>query len=245
MNTLRLGVRQLSTAVPHVLSAVHRGVAYEQWSMKFLQEHFSMSLHRVGGRSDGGIDLQGYWWLPSGAEPLDRRRLRVLAQCKAEKKKIGPKYVREMEGVLMRFSATLGQSPALTPTLDTQLVATAGPHTVGIFISSSPFSKSTVLRANSSPLPMALLYLPSPEQEAPCSEAENELGSSMPGTIMFNAALGGSTGLLKGEFEPRWEYGMNVNSRGRPGLWWKGQRVHSYVPPDLPDGRAVLGEANA
>ncbi|KII91179.1 hypothetical protein PLICRDRAFT_173071 [Plicaturopsis crispa FD-325 SS-3] len=93
------------------LSTAHRGVAFEQKCLQLLQQRMSMSLRRVGGKSDGGIDLQGWWWLPpldrpSGERGADtgRRRLRVLAQCKAEKKKKGPNYVREMEGVLYRVS---------------------------------------------------------------------------------------------------------------------------------------------
>ncbi|KIJ63758.1 hypothetical protein HYDPIDRAFT_71022, partial [Hydnomerulius pinastri MD-312] len=62
-----------------------------------------MSLRRVGGKSDGGIDLVGWWWLPFSdsryPDGLHRRRLRIVAQCKAEKKKFSPNYVREMEGV--------------------------------------------------------------------------------------------------------------------------------------------------
>ncbi|KAG2119340.1 hypothetical protein DEU56DRAFT_929096 [Suillus clintonianus] len=53
-----------------------------------------MSLKRVGGKSDGGIDLLGCWWLPlsepqsSQSTPitLPHRRIHVLAQCKAEKR---------------------------------------------------------------------------------------------------------------------------------------------------------------
>ena len=46
------------------LSTVHRGVAFEERTMRLLQEGLSMSLRRVGGKADGGIDLQGWWWLP-------------------------------------------------------------------------------------------------------------------------------------------------------------------------------------
>ncbi|EEB89062.1 hypothetical protein MPER_12892 [Moniliophthora perniciosa FA553] len=67
-----------------------------------------MSLTRVGGKEDGGIDLIGWWWIPEGAKESNavdfsrRKRVRVVAQCKAEKKKIGPGYVRELEGVVFR-----------------------------------------------------------------------------------------------------------------------------------------------
>ncbi|KAJ7484691.1 hypothetical protein FB451DRAFT_1393217 [Mycena latifolia] len=70
----------------------------------------------------GGIDLMGWWWLPptdsdprrsdSGSDAPKRRRLRVLAQCKAEKKKMGPNYVREMEGVLYRYMSLARPTPS-------------------------------------------------------------------------------------------------------------------------------------
>ena len=46
------------------LSNVHRGAAFEKRSLELLQSTMSMSLTRVGGKSDGGVDLLGWWWLP-------------------------------------------------------------------------------------------------------------------------------------------------------------------------------------
>lgn len=46
------------------LSSVHRGTAFEKRSLNLLQSTMSMSLARVGGRADGGVDLLGWWWLP-------------------------------------------------------------------------------------------------------------------------------------------------------------------------------------
>jgi len=116
-----------------LVSAVHKGSAFERRALSLLHHDLSMFLHRVGGRSDGGIDLQGWWWLPlnlrsesSRMTISHRNRIRVLGQCKAERKKIGPKYIREMEGVLHRFSQE-----------DTPSIA--------LFISESPFSKETLL----------------------------------------------------------------------------------------------------
>ena len=50
-------------------------------------------MQRTGGRSDLGIDLLGYWHLPSIPHPLP-----VLVQCKALKARAGPNLVRELEG---------------------------------------------------------------------------------------------------------------------------------------------------
>lgn len=82
--------------------------------MRFLNEQLYMELTQVGGAGDGGVDLRGYWSVPSGSEfttrkeseiesgrRLDKiRKLRVLGQCKAERKALGPRAVRELEGVM-------------------------------------------------------------------------------------------------------------------------------------------------
>ena len=44
---------------------------------------------------------RGFHWDPT--MKTYRRRIKVIAQCKAEKKKLGPKYVRELEGVLHHY----------------------------------------------------------------------------------------------------------------------------------------------
>ena len=77
-----------------------------------------MNLTRVGGKGDGGIDLRGFWKLP-GLRHLDQAardtddlvRLRVLAQCKAEQLKVGPKTVREMEGVVSALMSKCAIDP--------------------------------------------------------------------------------------------------------------------------------------
>ena len=56
---------------------------------------------------------------PRNSNTANRRRLRVLAQCKAEKRKMGPAYLRELEGVAYRH-ATL--AAATTPALDASLL---------------------------------------------------------------------------------------------------------------------------
>jgi len=54
-----------------------------------------LSLTRIGGRSDAGIDLVGYWHLP----PNTPHPLRVLVQCKALRVKAKPNLVRELDGM--------------------------------------------------------------------------------------------------------------------------------------------------
>ncbi|MCJ1486368.1 hypothetical protein MMC06_006545, partial [Schaereria dolodes] len=73
-------------------SNVYLGTYYEYLCLHALRR-LGFSLHRIGGRSDHGIDLLGHWQLPSLPHPL-----RVLVQCKAFKAKAGPNFVRELEG---------------------------------------------------------------------------------------------------------------------------------------------------
>ncbi|KAJ7637088.1 hypothetical protein FB45DRAFT_1025169 [Roridomyces roridus] len=194
-----------------ILTTVQKGNLFEERSMRILQDNLSMSLRRVGGKSDGGIDLMGWWWLPHSNSAADdvtkRRRLRVLAQCKAEKKKTGPNYVRELEGVMHRFMP-LPNSSSNSESL------------VALLVSESPFTKSTLLRAQSSPLPFFLLHIP------PIHGADEEL--SQIGTAVWNPALAGVNGLFQGQMEVRWE--RSLTGVGRPGLWCGGQRVQSWTP---------------
>ena len=86
-------------------STVDIGRAFELHCLKFLQAQLHMSLTQVGGAGDGGVDLRGWWSIPkfgssSTAPSSDWRRLRVLGQCKAERKALGPRTVRELEGVM-------------------------------------------------------------------------------------------------------------------------------------------------
>ncbi|TFK39289.1 hypothetical protein BDQ12DRAFT_682513 [Crucibulum laeve] len=227
------------------LSTVHRGTAFEEKSLKVLEEHLSMSLKRVGGKEDGGIDLVGWWWLPpltSGTEPtgtpnasaLDlqpRSRVRVIAQCKAEKKKMGPQYVRELEGVMYRFMAmskTVLPGPSAagldgSSPIDTSQQQNQFPL-VALLISQSQFTKSALLRAQSSPIPFFLLHIPSSEGlPEETDDAAHPIGSAV-----WNPALAGTRGLLGGQMEVRWE--RSINGGGRPGLWWESKRVNSWTP---------------
>ncbi|KAK4126310.1 hypothetical protein N657DRAFT_643103 [Parathielavia appendiculata] len=76
-------------------STVYVGTHFEYTTIQSLSR-YGLVLRRVGGVSDGGIDLLGTWpSLPpssSGQGPL-----RVLAQCKAVQRP-GPHLVRELEG---------------------------------------------------------------------------------------------------------------------------------------------------
>lgn len=234
-------------------SAVARGTAFEQRSLSLLQNHLSMALHRVGGASDGGVDLQGWWWLPAIRSPssptisghstsLDspsrdstRRRIRVLAQCKAYVKKTGPSVVRELEGVLYQYRGIESIGASARPIRE-------GPgseiqeHAVAVLISQSPFTRQTVLRTMSSSVPFLLLHVPeivpNPTQALPSGEDIYENDGDL-GAVLWNAALSGPQGLLRGEYEIRWIRTTNdisAGCSGRPGLWWNGKPMQCWVP---------------
>ncbi len=76
-------------------STTYVGTHYEYTTQTAL-ERLGMSLKRVGGRSDCGIDLLGTWALPSTPQPL-----KVLIQCKAFARKIEPSQARELEGAFV------------------------------------------------------------------------------------------------------------------------------------------------
>ncbi|CAI7584745.1 unnamed protein product [Penicillium bialowiezense] len=77
-------------------STVYVGTHYEYTVLETLRR-YALSLNRIGGRDDAGIDLVGTWHLP---ERERERALRVIVQCKSLKTKIGPNIVRELEGTL-------------------------------------------------------------------------------------------------------------------------------------------------
>lgn len=244
-----------------MLSTVHKGLAFEQRALSLLQNNLSMSLTSVAGRGDGGIDLQGWWWLPQltragnlgmadakrsgdgvygsasllAAQDHLRRKVRVIAQCKAESRKLGPKHVRELEGVVSRLqfqslpNATPGQP--LAPT-------------VAILISESLFTKASTLHAMSSPIPFLLLHLPPLPQTFGSSDkgtAKRQTTDDpcLVGSAVANQAfLGTSNGAdvlgLSGKLEIRWERLIKPKvggERGRLGLWWDRKRLAHWIPP--------------
>lgn len=107
------GAPPLSMSLPHHVlltmltrpirrSTVDIGRAFELHCLRFLTDQLYMSLTQVGGAGDGGVDLRGWWTVPKlGSTSMSEgRRLRVLGQCKAERKALGPRTVRELEGVM-------------------------------------------------------------------------------------------------------------------------------------------------
>lgn len=231
--SLQAKIGYCTDAVEPLSSAVHRGVHFENRSMTLLEEHLSMSLKRVGGKGDGGIDMLGWWWIPQLSHDAslthNRRRIRIIAQCKAEKKKIGPKYVRELEGVLHRFhmpsplSPNDGECLQDFPFVAPQTAPQQHIPSVGLFISESPFTTATILYAQSSSIPLLLLHLPQVDQDPMSPSCESSIC-----TATWNPALAGDQGLLGGHMEIRWE--RSIHGPDRPGLWWRNVKLPSWAP---------------
>lgn len=173
-----------------------------------------------------------------------------MAQCKAEKKKIGPKYIRELEGVLHEH-ILMARHPNSQHFDGEQQNAMFGPKTDGVdalgseaswnqfptialFISESPFTKSAILRMLSSTVPLLFLHIP----PAPLGTSSHDLSiteDSSIGAALVNPALAGTRGVLRGEVEIRWEW-CRQSGEGRPGVWVRGVKVgglideHTYSP---------------
>ncbi|KAL4260893.1 hypothetical protein AB1N83_008822 [Pleurotus pulmonarius] len=223
-------------------TTVGKGTAFEHRSLQILAQDLAMDLHRVGGKDDGGVDLIGWWKLPHF--PLDPtaatlpERIRVVAQCKAEKKKIGPKYIRELEGVLhehVHMARHLNsqlfdvEQDALSG-YKTDDVAALSPETswnqfptIALFISESPFTKSAILRMLSSTVPLLFLHIP-PTPSGTSSHDLSIIEDSPIGAVLVNPALAGTRGILRGQVEIRWEW-CRQSGEGRPGVWVRGIKV--------------------
>ncbi|WVF68502.1 hypothetical protein IAT40_003269 [Kwoniella sp. CBS 6097] len=186
------------------------GTTFENHALRYLNDGLYMNVRRVGGAGDGGIDLRGWWWLPrprsttpitsssssSSSSPTstgmsmsmeDVRRVKVVAQCKAEKKALGPRAIREMEGVMAGLAFRLAQHQNRTQSND---IATASTNddsseddtdindeevepTIAVLISQSGFTKSTMAQATASGTPLMLIHLPGGKFE-PANGTETE-----------------------------------------------------------------------
>lgn len=162
--------------------AAVRGAAYELACQRALQRMFGAVLGHSGGANDGGVDLAG-WWAIQGAG-----RLRVLVQCKAEAKKAGPAYVRELEGTVVRA--------AWDRTVPGRAHDTAA-MPVGVLASVSGFSRAALIHAQSSRAPLALIHLAG-------AGGPSEFDALRCHGIVWNDALGGANGLLRGRLAQRW-----------------------------------------
>ncbi|TRM55778.1 hypothetical protein BD626DRAFT_522433, partial [Schizophyllum amplum] len=201
------------------------------------REQLSMSLRRVGGRSDGGVDFTSWWWLPhatntSHAHSGPRRRLRIFARH-AEKKKIGSNYVREMEGVLYQYHGApphnVLSSRSDHPPSDADDVHGAGRVPEPALVA---FFHSTLLRAMSSTVPFLLLNLRPISRSTSLVDAADRreaTNAGAVGSVVMNHML---SRMLGGDMEVRWEMSLNGGGQGEDGagLYWRGHKLESCMP---------------
>ena len=169
---------------------------------------------------------------PMGCSIANRRRLRVFAQCKAEKRKMGPAYLRELEGVVYRHATTTGTRipTSFTPTTTTTTAAKVKakeqpspsppppppPPPIALLVSESAFTRNCLLAAHASPLPFLLVHLP-PHPSGGGSGGSGAGGAGPIGAIFGNPALVSAKGVLGGDLEIRWERGGSGGGGGGGG----------------------------
>ncbi|KAK4238395.1 hypothetical protein C8A03DRAFT_33589 [Achaetomium macrosporum] len=104
-------------------STVYVGTHFE-YTVSAALARYGLSLRRIGGVSDCGIDLLGTWSLPS-CSARGRGPLRVLAQCKAVQRP-GPHLIRELEGAFVGAPAGWRGLVGVVGLLVTEKPATKG-----------------------------------------------------------------------------------------------------------------------
>lgn len=160
-------------------STVALGTAYEHAARRALARppfHLT-SLLNVGGAGDGGVDLRGRWtWsrtpapsagglldLANGVKPyagpphasdtLDLARWDALVQCKAERDRVGPATVRELEGAVLAAVARSTRSPTISGPAATPT------SPIGILVAMNGFSAAALQHAQTSAIPLVLAHL--------------------------------------------------------------------------------------
>lgn len=224
-----------------------------------------MALTQVGGAGDGGVDLRGWWNVPSpprssptstdgsrsSAGPSrsvegERRRIRVLGQCKAERKALGPRAVRELEGVMAHqrgtsVSVICGDRVALSHA-EGVFAGQDVPDSIAVLLSQSGFSAKAMIHATRSSTPLLLVHLPGGQPVLPPDKSVDEDSEIEVDGAVWNSALGGPSGVLAGIFELRREIlessGQDAVTgdaevKSRVGLWYNGERFKG-----LPDDHA-------
>ncbi|KAL1406587.1 hypothetical protein Q8F55_008293 [Vanrija albida] len=192
------------------------GHAFEAHALRFLTS-LHMSLAHVGGAGDGGVDLRGYWWLPRrpGVPAPALRRdgnpavrsiqpARVLAQCKAERRVLGPRAVRELEGVMAHLEHD--KHPALA-----------------VLLSQSGFTPAAMAHAQRTPKPMLLVHLPGGR----VGEVEGEVEVA---GAWWNAPFAAVLAPLGVEIRREVAVRPGGVAAG-VGVWYDGRRMERFGPP--------------
>lgn len=98
------------------ISTTAKGTKFESECIATLQRQHAgeMQLYRKGGAGDKGVDFLGWWDTdaPGSDEERQQLRIRIIGQCKAYSKQIGPAHVREFIAVVLK-AQSMGQQPVL------------------------------------------------------------------------------------------------------------------------------------
>ncbi|WWC65766.1 uncharacterized protein I303_108388 [Kwoniella dejecticola CBS 10117] len=239
------------------------GTAFEKHALRYLNDGLCMDLRRVGGAHDGGIDLRGWWWLPrsrarasttgtdqsgqsvsspSEVDTEGTRRIRVIAQCKAEKKRLGPRAIRELEGVMANLrSRTKSISPP-PPVLSSSALDQTSPtadhdhdhvHDIGILVSQSGFTKSTMTYSTTSNIPLMLIHLPGgqPNDDEQLTSSDSETDSESESEAASASASAPDLGK-----EGR---GSDVDDIEVSSLWWNNALSDGVLGDDIQLRRTI------
>ena len=118
-------LQELRNSTLDSTTSYFRGSVFEHEAIRSLEQfsNHNLVLKHVGGPNDGGVDFIGEWILPvseSGGgshineeqgfqgnidvevthNSTSRQSVSVVGQCKLEKTPVGPKHIREFDGVL-------------------------------------------------------------------------------------------------------------------------------------------------
>lgn len=140
---------RLPPLAPTRASTTARGTAYELTTLRFLSSPpLSLSLLRVGGANDKGVDLRGWWDVPPRLpDQKEAKRWSVVVQCKAEKEKLGPSVIRDLEGAVAHGMDGVGGK------------GVEGRGGIAVLVALSGFSPASLILASSSSTPLLLLHL--------------------------------------------------------------------------------------
>ncbi|GAA5929995.1 hypothetical protein JCM1841_001238 [Sporobolomyces salmonicolor] len=160
----------LPPAKPSSPSPTHLGTAYELLAQSlFSSPPYNMSLIRVGGRQDAGVDLRGRWSGTLSGRPAKeavspgtrKPSWPILVQCKAEKDRVGPATVRELEGTLQAESFKLSSSRSRRLPSSSRVPSSTARNVepLGFLVTLHGFTDDALRRAWASDLPISLLHL--------------------------------------------------------------------------------------
>ncbi|KAG0236307.1 hypothetical protein BGW42_003719 [Actinomortierella wolfii] len=191
-------------------SSVFHGTRFEYQTQEILRKQLGIYTHRSAGHSDEGVDLRGKWFLPLSASPKPEdwvRHLNVIVQCKKMTSKVGPRFVRELQGTLSYESQP----------------------TIAILAVSSDFTKQALTPCIRSVWPMALAVIDVDRQE--CRKL---MWNQAAERIMHGLQIGSFRSAPDAEDRPVLCFEGRVLER-LPGPWRPSERMYVKKEPKSDD----------